>query len=160
MGDYTRFEFNAVLRKDTPKEVLDVLAFALDGDTDCDTLPPFDLPEHPFFRTEHWLSIFWGATSIHPDTLPENGRPNPVLEEGADGLRLKVLSSFKNYDGEVKSFCDWIGPYLNVEDGTEVGSTQFEYATTEIKLVKDRGVVVFLEAGEPELYDGYGMLPG
>lgn len=158
MGDYTRFEFNAVLRENTPKDVLDVLGFMLDDDIEYDTPLPFALPEHPFFRTEGWLSMFWSASTYHPDTLPENGGPPPVLEDGTDGLRLKVLSSFQHYDGEVKLFCDWIGPYVLEEDGTEVGTVQFEDARPT-RLIRDREAIVFLEIDSPEEpYDGYGMV--
>lgn len=129
MGDYTRFEFNAKLRGNTPQEIVDVLQYMMDG----------------------------GASSVHPETQTDHARS--ILEIGDNGYRLKVLSSFKNYDNEVRLFCDWIAPYLDEDDGTEVGTSEFEYDDSATKLFKDRGVVVFLEtenSGEP--YDGPGLL--
>lgn len=44
-------------------------------------------------------------------------------------------------------------------DGSEVGTKQFEYAENETRLVKDRGVIVFLETeSSAEPYDGYGLI--
>lgn len=158
MADYTRFSFNALLRSDTPKAVLDALSLMLDPNDSDDAVPVKQLPEHPFFRTFRWSHMLWSGSAYHQDSLLENGCPNPTLEPSPDGLRLKFLCSFINYDGEVRLFCDWIAPHLADSDGTELGSVQFEDAQPS-RLIIDRGAIVFLDIERPQApYDGYGII--
>lgn len=157
MGDYTRFEFDAKLVDDTPQEVVDTLKYMMDGGVTSDEDPGPELPTHALFKAERWGMVLRGASSYRPETQTTYVRS--VFEIDDNGYRLKVLSSFKNYDNEIRLFCDWIAPYLDEDDGTEVGTTQFEYDDRATRLVKDRGVIVTLETENlGEQYDGPGLL--
>lgn len=103
MGDYTRFEFNAKLLGETSQEVVDVLRYMMSGGVMSDEGSGPDLPDHALFNAERWGMVLCGASSIHPETQTDQARS--ILETENDGYRLRVLSSFKNYDHEVRLFC-------------------------------------------------------
>lgn len=49
---------------------------------------------------------------------PDGGGPEPDFRRYADGgARLEFACEFKNYDGEIASFLDWIAPYVRQRFG-------------------------------------------
>ena len=107
MGYYTKFEFSAKLRGDTPPEVIGLLQKIIsDGHklADIDNLPEWAL-ELPFFQTPDWDMVFFGKNC-------EN-YPDPILitKEGKYWI-LKIWSELKGYDDEIEEFIKWITPYI------------------------------------------------
>lgn len=115
MGMYTELHFNAQLRRDLPKQVLDTLAFMVDKVPD----KPVELPDHPLFATRSWGSMLVCDSSY----FPAETSTHLVLEAGR--WSLSVRSNFKDYDDEVKHFLDWVRSYLNA-DGECLGFYRYE----------------------------------
>jgi hypothetical protein len=115
MGDYTRIQFYAKLRSDTPASVLEVLRATF---TSEEAVPKELRPDHPFFRAPRWEPLFQ-CTSAYFETPGPRG-----LFEGETTI-LQFHSRLKNYDDEIEKFYGWIGPYLADPSGTVVGERQF-----------------------------------
>jgi hypothetical protein len=106
MGMYTEIHFNAELRRDLPKQVLDTLAFMV-GEVETE---PVELPKHRLFDQPRW-SLMLACDSSY---FPMQPATSLVLEAGQ--WNLSVRSNFKNYNGEIDAFLDWIRPYLDAGD--------------------------------------------
>lgn len=109
MGDYTELLFKAVVR---PTSELDFI-FDLLGRNKGLALPAA-LPDHPLFRLPRCRLLFIGGSACHVTTILQM-RQSPW----EPGWILSINSSFKNYDGEVEAFFDWIAPHM-IEQGSEL----------------------------------------
>lgn len=109
MGMYTEFHFNTELVKDTPRQVLDTLAYM----TGQSQLEPSSAPDHPLFTTGRWNSML-GSSSYYFALSPAS---SVDWDDIAKCHYLHVRCNFKNYGGEIEHFLDWIMPW--VEAGTE-----------------------------------------
>jgi len=112
MGHCTKFEFKATLAR-APQDIIDLLAKVFDkkedyvfkalGDKASGTpekgyiFNPSDVPplpiDHAFGKCERWHQLL-------------TGKFNPKSK------RLEINADFKNYDQEIKKFCDWINPFI------------------------------------------------
>lgn len=60
MGMYTELIFGCSLRKDTPREVIEILKFMVDKSEFKEFSKP--LPDHKFFQTSRWSRLFqWSS---------------------------------------------------------------------------------------------------
>ncbi len=118
MGMYTEFHFNARLKKDTPKDVMDILHYMLrNGHTEL----PLNRPNHPFFECDRWQGLFTGDSAYFPMT---NARC--IDKEHFSGIVLNVRSNIKNYDSEIGKFLHWIQPYIDECSDTLLGYFRYE----------------------------------
>lgn len=154
MGDYTRMRFDAVLHSSTPPTVTHVLIAAMDGRP----LLAEELPDHPWFKTERWQSMFRGYSAYfkeapgirHVTTLPD-GRTH-----------IAFHSSFKNYDGEIEAFCSWIAPFIDAAPGAVIGEVETEddkYERDPTLLISQSGRIDVLisnnDRDEESAFGGY-----
>lgn len=112
MGHYTELHAIIKLRKDTPKEVIDLLRRVVkDGDIGIGEKRIFnhtDVPkpdiDHPFFDCTRWYMLL----------LSNNFDPNKGSSfiETTSGVTIKLNTEFKNYDNEIEHFFSWIKPYV------------------------------------------------
>ena len=91
MGSYTSFELDVTLREDTPADVMVGIKRCLDSDHH-EALSPTLFTKHKLFKCPRWENMLnhWSAAI--------EGRCGGVLE----GRRLRVISSLKAYDDELK----------------------------------------------------------
>ena len=129
MGMYTEFHFNALLKPDVPKKVIDVLKCMV-GDPSCphertEGIDTRDLPDHALFGETRWRWMLTG-NSYYFDMVPSS-----ILkwDSISNAYYLSTRSNFKNYDNEISLFIDWIKPYLDKDDGEFLGFSRYE--TTE-----------------------------
>lgn len=107
MGIYTKFIFDATLRKDIPAEIREYIRHRLtrpgEGAASTEAVP-FDA--HPFFDTPSWyLILTWHNV---------NGNGFKAHCEETDlGLRIHIDTEFKNYDNEIRWFLLWIAPMVD-----------------------------------------------
>lgn len=111
MGTYSEFYFKARLRKDTPKQVIDFLDktinhkdIGLPEDTvfyHSSDVPKVNI-EHEFFECPRWEMLF----------LSNNWSPELIKGSTFKDYILEIHSEFKNYDGEIDKFIDWISPFI------------------------------------------------
>lgn len=107
MGDYTALHLAVELRRDTPREVINLLKFMTSGAE----FPGIPVPAHPLFdEATRWDIMLRAGSAYHPFSGSlGNGIAQPL--PGRE-YELTVLSSFKNYGGEIEKFVDFIKPYI------------------------------------------------
>jgi hypothetical protein len=134
MSYYTRMKFAAVLRSDTPSEVLAVLSAVAAGDG---ATANAIAPKHEFFEAEHWHGVLRGQYAA-PSWPDADGRL--AVERSDNGsLRLTFHSSTKNYDSEIDKFLAWIGPHVAPAPGELLGEFQGEESDRPTLLVAQGG---------------------
>lgn len=105
MGTYTTFRFNAVLKQDAPKEVLDFIRFRMkDNPGHCN----IGLDDHPFFLCQRW---HWVLTYFKCDGYTPTG----YCIDTDQGLEIHIGTRLKNYCNSVEWFLMWIAPIVNLE---------------------------------------------
>jgi len=115
---YTAFHFASELKKDTPKEVIEILDY-MASNTDKE---PEKLPEHNFFKCSRWKWLFTMDSCYFDADTHSTFRYDIVL----NGHYLTITSNLKNYDNEIKLFVDWISPYLAKNNGDFLGYSRYE----------------------------------
>lgn len=128
MGMYTELIFGAELKKDTPKEVIDVLKYMI---KDTDIIVP--TPKHKFFSCARWRILFT-CTSYYFGVSDSFNKL--WFDKISDTWKISTRSNIKNYDGDIQEFLDWIKPYINR------GSGDREFYT----------IVCYEEQEEPTIY--------
>lgn len=117
MGMYTDFIYDADLRKETPKQVIELLEYMLDNDKP----PPLRLPTAPLFLAYRWdcmLRMTYAASEVE-------GRSSLAINDGGK-FRLTIRCSLKNYDDEIEKFVEWIDPWVDAAPGAQLGASRFE----------------------------------
>lgn len=119
MGMYTEFVGAIELKKDTPKEVIDILEFMVN-----DKEEPKKLPNDELFKCDRWKWM------LRCDNYSFVGITNTMLvrDEFNDSYYLTIRCSLKNYDSEIEKFCKFIKPYTYAIDGSEefIGYIRYE----------------------------------
>lgn len=112
MSYWTTFQFNAVLKKSTPRAVLDLLTWMLESDGLVKGPTPTDVPDtfKPLLATER----------AHRMLYSSNGYParfSSSMSVSGDDLVLSVFCQLKNYDREIELFLETFAPYFVVREG-------------------------------------------
>jgi hypothetical protein len=120
MGMYTEFHFNAQLKKDTPKSIINILKDMIYGDREYEEIKT---PDHPLFtNSQRWYgmltcdSYYFAADTI--STLR--------FDDTAERYFLCIRCNLKNYDNEIENFVDWIDPYIEAKSENFLGFSRFE----------------------------------
>ena len=134
MGMYTEIYVKAVLKENVDDNVVNIIKYML-GIDDVE-LEDLTIPSHSLFETDRWDSMLRSSSHHH---IPYNVK---LFEynEISNNYYLVVRSDFKNYDGEIEKFFDWIKQYL-----------EQDYYKTFM------GYSLYEEDDEPKLYyiEGY-----
>ena len=129
---YTEFIFGCTLSKNTPKICIDALDYSINGK---DKKPKYDNPllwserfyndryidrtepideiedfceEYDFFRLFHSSSFYFGAAESIRKFYYE-----PI----DDTYKISTRADFKNYDGKLEDFLEYIKPYVESGSG-------------------------------------------
>lgn len=105
MGMYTELHFNAQLKRDTPKQVIDTLAYMNWQVQD----EPSILPKHELFGKSRW-DFMLRCSSSYFALSPAS---SVDWDEDSRCYYLHVRCNLKNYNDEIESFLDWIMPYID-----------------------------------------------
>ncbi len=119
MGMYTELHYNAELKKEVPKQILDVLAFMVEYENDT---PPPHLPSSKLFGDTRWRYMltcdsYYFCADTHSTLRFDNI---------AKSWFLCIRSNFKNYDNEINLFIEWMDPYLQADSGDFIGFYRYE----------------------------------
>lgn len=122
MGMYTELVMGFKLKKDTPKDVIDILFYMLD--TSDATKKP-DLPNHELFKTSRWdflfncSSYYFGFSDSHSIIK---------FDDISKTYIVNIRSSIENYDNKIELFVDWIRPYIESGSGANelIGYSLYE----------------------------------
>lgn len=131
MGSYTEFHFNAKLKQDTPKEVIDIL-FLMVSDNDNKENTNIEIPSHPLFNSERWTWMLTCSSSY----FPFYANSTLIFDDIWRQYVLSIRCSIKNYNSEIENFVDWINPHIDAEPNTFLGFRRWEEADTPTHIRK------------------------
>ena len=106
MGMYTEIYVKAVLKENVDDNVINILKYML-GIDDVE-LEDLTIPSHSLFETERWHCMLRSGSYYHIPYSVKLFEYNDISEN----YYLVVRSDFKNYQGEIGKFFDWIKQYL------------------------------------------------
>ncbi len=114
MGTYTELVLKCRLKRDMPKEALDVFDYLFGlGEK------PATLPKHNFFSLPRWELVGRCSSYYH----------HPEAVNSYTEWRIFSRSDLKNYDDEIENFLDWAKPYIySASDRGCIGWTWYEEA--------------------------------
>lgn len=119
MGMYTELYLSVALKKDVPKNVVEIIEH-LFGERPTD---PLDLPNHDFFKCSRWMMI-GRCCSFYFTPMPTS---RLYFDKGnTDQYYITTRSDLKNYDGEIGKFLDWVMPYIEAYEGNHLGHHRYE----------------------------------
>ena len=121
MSMYTEIYVKVVLKKDVDDNVINILKYML-GIDDVE-LEDFEIPSHSLFKTDRWSSMLRSGSHYH---IPYNVK---LFEcnDISENYYLVVRSDFKNYNGEIGKFFDWIAKKIEKDgDKTFIGYSLYE----------------------------------
>lgn len=118
MGMYTELVCAMTLKKDIPKDVLEILEYMIDNEDK--TCPP--TPKHNFFDTSRW---YW---MLHSDSCYFSGDSDSTLryDDDTEDYYLTVRCNIKNYGCEIEYFLEWLTPYIDMNDNEFLGYKRYE----------------------------------
>ena len=118
MGMYTEFVFASELKKETPKEVIDILKYMV-GDVEEYTC---ELPNNDLFKTRRWEFM------LRCDSYYFDGKTSSIFvyDDIAKSYFITIRCNLKNYNSEIENFCDWISPYLKQYNNNFLGYHRYE----------------------------------
>lgn len=121
MSMYTEIYVKVVLKEGVDDNVINVLKYML-GMDDIE-LENLTLPSHSLFTTNNWHYMLRSGSYYHIPYTVKLLEYNDISEN----YYLVVRSDFKNYQGEVGKFFDWISPYIEkYGDKTFIGYSLYE----------------------------------
>lgn len=131
MGMYTELNIGFRLKRETPPNVVTALQSLVDGvDVTLD---------HPFFTTARGQWCLRSAGSYYFPCPPMRR----VHVDSIDSRRFGVVTNIKNYDREWELFLDWIGPYVDANEGEYLGTYRYEEEARPTFIVMGDGKLVF-----------------
>ena len=121
MGMYTEIYVKAVLKEDVDDNVINILKYMLGMDNI--ELEDLTLPYHRLFATSRWHYMLQSSSYYHiPYTVKLF-----EYDEISENYYLAVRSDFKNYQGEIGKFFDWITQHIEKDgDKTFIGYSLYE----------------------------------
>jgi len=115
---YTELNCAFQLGKETPQKIVDILLFMVR----VTGVEPVNLPSHTLFSTDRWDSmLITGSVYFKGDT-----HSTVRLDEDDEQYHVTIRTNFKNYQGEVEKFLEWITPYIDALDGDFIGYSRYE----------------------------------
>ncbi len=121
MSMYTEIYVKAVLKGDVDDNVINILNYML-GMDDVE-LEDFEIPSHGLFETVRWHYMLRSVSYYHIPYTVKLFEYNDTSEN----YYLVVRSDFKNYQGEIGKFFDWITPYIEkCGDKTFIGYSLYD----------------------------------
>ena len=129
MGMYTEVHYNVELKKDTPKEVIEILKYMVG---DSLTMPDLWTGTDPLFLTDRW------AIMLRCDSYYFSADTHSTLryDDIGDCYYLCVRSNLKNYDQEIEKFVVWLDPHVEAFSGDFLGFRRYEESEDPIIIRK------------------------
>ena len=121
MSMYTEIYVKVVLKENVDDNVINILKYML-GIDDVE-LEDLTIPSHSLFTTNNWHYMLRSGGYYHIPYVVSLFEYNDISEN----YYLVVRSDFKNYQGEIEKFFDWIAPYIEKDgDKTFIGYSLYE----------------------------------
>lgn len=100
---YTELIFGAMLKTDTPKEVIDTLRYMV-GNIEQPEKLAFNSNRNPLRGGSHYFGLISGATKMYYNDI-------------AECWVLSSRANIKNYDRDIETFLEWIKPFIDKGSG-------------------------------------------
>lgn len=139
---YTECIIGCLLKKETPKEVIDSINFLLTSPREQRELPS-NLPES---ERVSWMFNSGGSYSF--------GAPSGqhyFEEDPQGGYRLSARFNIKNYSNEIENFLEWLFPWISQGSGYRDFYAIVTYEEAE------EPTIYYLKNKQGQLYTTYGI---
>ena len=111
MGMYTELVLKCSIKRDCPKEVVDILN-KLFNDAEYSG----ELPKHPFFSCARWDHIGSSNSFYHI----------PWSDSKYERDYIFSRCDLKDYENEIDNFVNWLNTYIDAQPGTCIGWKWYE----------------------------------
>jgi hypothetical protein len=144
MGMYSELILGVELHPNTPENVINILKFLCREDGYFPLPENVTYPDHPFFRTVSYESIF----SYMRNSFDSTPGSTFIFEDYSKSFILIVRAHLPNYQLEYEYFLDWLAPYC--QTGTDfiefIGYLRYEddYNPTLIYIRSGKIWVVYI----------------
>lgn len=138
MGQYTELKTNFHLKIDTPMEIIKILKYIADNETEL----PY-IPDHKLFKCDRWTHLFNCSSAYF------NNEKYTEIELDGEKWYVNTRANFKNYDHEIQLFWDWITPYIDSTDDKQIGEISINRYSTEVVYLNN-GVVAYIKELEED----------
>lgn len=113
MGMYTKFSVVIPIKRETPKEIQEVLVDLVENAGYKLDSGELQKPNHKFFESDYF--------SAQCDSYYFTGTHNSAVKyshefEEVHRLVLHIDCDFKNYEDNINLFLDFVAPYIDIED--------------------------------------------
>lgn len=105
MGMYTELVCALELKQDTPDLVINTLKYMVGTLGELE-----ETPTHELFETDRWDFMLRGDSYYFEGVTNSNLYKDTLIPQRPT-YYLTIRCNFKNYDGEIEKFIDWITPY-------------------------------------------------
>lgn len=112
---YTEINVCFNIKKDTPKNIVDILHYLIDSNDE-----PSDLPNHEFFKCDRW-DVVACCDSYYFDGITNS---KIVFDDILKCYKVNIRANLKNYDNEIDKFLHWLARYIATEGF--IGYTRYE----------------------------------
>lgn len=118
MGMYTQLFITTDLKNDTPDSVIQILQYMQNANNERQETKP-EIPDHPLFKTDRWdYMLICGSAYFEGPNF--NKLKKKYQDNEASEWEFGNLSNFKNYDGEIDLFLDWLSPWISKSSCAEL----------------------------------------
>lgn len=133
MGMYTELYLCCNIKKDLPREALEVLRYLFDRGPE-----PKLLPSHPYFVTERWSHIGNSSSYFFVPRFVQDFKQNSI----EDGYCLITRCDLKNYKREIEHFLEWLHPYIDAAPEAHLGHIRYEEDSKPTLLHYDKNSII------------------
>jgi len=103
---FTELIFGAELKKDTPKEIIDCLEYMIgENENEPKNFPFYGWTRYMLRNGSYYFAINRPVSKMWFDKITQS-------------YHISTRSNFKNYDGNVEEFLEWIKPYIDSGSGS------------------------------------------
>lgn len=124
MGMYTKINIIIKLKKETPKNIIEVIECMFNGyDIEDMNACGVEIPKHDFFENDRRV---WFPKSCGSYYFTGTANSNIQYRNVDKEMVLHIDTDFKNYDDEIELFLDWIAPYVDAYEKEFLGYSRYE----------------------------------
>lgn len=125
---YKEFYMNAILKNDTPLNIVKILKY-MTGDMEIDDI---SITQDALFKIENWQYILQSESSRFDSTAKSSVDFSSI----DDCYYLRVSCSLNNDKMQIEKFLGFINPYLNKQPGDFLGYVRDEDSNEPLILLK------------------------
>ena len=103
MGMYTEINVCFNMKDNTPKNIISILHYLIDGNDE-----PTDLPKHEFFECDRWSIVACCDSYYFAGTT----NSKIIFDDISKCYRVNIRANLQNQNDEIGKFLHWLEPYI------------------------------------------------